>query len=201
MSKGLVYFARNAAFPHLIKIGRTKKLTVEERGLDGSNIPEDFDYFLVLQCEDCESIEKKIHAHVSDSRHYAASGRKTEFFWNGCLKKAMKYAKDLKGVSVVTDKETEEMDIMIGDKKQTIKRPNTTFSMIGLKKGTKILFENDPKEWAIVKNDKNQISYKGQPQTAISNVSNKKCGRSTNGFYHFFYKGKRLFDMRPDMQE
>lgn len=201
MAKGLVYFARNSAFQHLTKIGKTTKSVVEERGLSASNVPEDFDYLMVLSCEDCDWVEENIHEQFAKFRHFSASGRRTEFFWSGCIQDAMNFAKKLKGVTVVTDKETERVTITVNGKKQTMRRPNTTFEMIGLKKGTKILFENDPDEWAIVKDDKNQVSYKGQVQTAISNVSNKKCGRSTNGFVHFFYKGKRLFDMRPDMQD
>ena len=106
----------------------------------------------------------------------------------------------MKGVAVVTESETEEVSVTIDGEKQTVRRPNTTFEMIGLKKGDKILFENNPDEWAIVEDTKNQISFKGQPKTAISNVSSAKCGRNTNGFSHFFYNGKRLFDMRPDVQ-
>lgn len=200
MTKGLVYFARNSAFQHLTKIGKTTKSTVEERGLSASNVPEDFNYLMVLQCEDCDWVENKIHEQFDKFRHFTASGRKTEFFWSGCIADAMKYAKDLKGVVVVTDKETEKLTVTIDGKKQTIRRPNTTFAMIGLKKGDKVFFENDPKEWATVEDDKNQISFKGRSKTAISNVSNEKYGGHTNGFWYFFYNGKRLFDMRPDMQ-
>lgn len=201
MAKGLVYFARNSAFQHLTKIGKTTKSVVEERGLSASNVPEDFDYLMVLECEDCDWVEDNIHEQFNKFRHFSASGRRTEFFWSGCIQDAMNFAKKLKGVTVVTDKETEKMSITVDGKKQIIRRPNTTFEMIGLKKGTKILFENDPNEWAIVKDAKNQISYKGQTPTAISNISNKKYGHHTNGFVHFYHKGKRLFDMRPDIQD
>ena len=200
MAKGLVYFARNSAFQHLTKIGKTTKVDVEDRGLSASNVPEDFDYLMVLQCDDCKWVEDKIHEQFKQYRHRAASGRKTEFFWSGCIADAIKYAKDLKGVTVVTESETEEVSVTVDGEKQTIRRPNTTFEMIGLKKGDKILFENNPDDWAIIEDAKNQISFKGQPKTAISNVSSAKCGRNTNGFRHFFHNGKRLFEMRPDVQ-
>lgn len=200
MAKGLVYFARNSAFQHLTKIGKTTKLNVEDRGLSASNVPEDFDYLMVLNCEDCDWVEEKIHEQFKKFRHSSASGRKTEFFWSGCIDDAIKYAKDLKGVSVVTDAETEEAHITIDGEKKTIRRPNTTFAMIGLKKGDKIYLDNNPEDWATVEDSKNQISFKGQPKTAISNVSNEKYTGNTNGFWYFFYNGKRLFEMRPDVQ-
>ena len=61
MAQGLIYFARNPAFQHLTKIGKTSKLNVEERGLTASNVPEDFDYIAVFKCEDMDWAECKIH--------------------------------------------------------------------------------------------------------------------------------------------
>lgn len=199
MAKGLVYFARNSAFQHLTKIGKTTKLNVEDRGLSASNVPEDFDYLMILECDNCDWVESKIHEQFKQFRHYTASGRKTEFFWSGCIDEAIKYAKDLKGVTVVTDTETEEASVTIDGEKKTIRRPNTTFAMIGLKKGDKVFFENNPNDWVVVADDKNKVTYKDGKKTAISNVSNEKLNRRTNGFWEFFYNGKRLFQMRPDM--
>jgi hypothetical protein len=152
-----------------------------------------------LECDNCDWVENKIHEQFKQFRHCTASGRKTEFFWSGCIDEAIKYAKDLKGVTVVTDTETEETPITIDGEKKTIRRPNTTFAMIGLKKGDKVFFENDPNDWAVVADDKNKVTYKDGKKTAISNVSNEKLNRKTNGFWEFFYNGKRLFLMRPDM--
>ena len=160
MAKGLVYFARNSAFQHLTKIGKTTKLNVEDRGLSASNVPEDFDYLMILECDNCDWVESKINEQFKQFRHYTASGRKTEFFWSGCIDAAIKYAKDLKGVTVVTDAETEEAPITIDGEKKTIRRPNTTFAMIGLKKGDKIFFEKDPNDWAVVADDKKKVTYK-----------------------------------------
>lgn len=202
MTKGLVYFARNSAFQHLTKIGKTSKLNVEERGLTASNVPEDFDYLAVLHCDDMDSIECKIHEQFKMFRHYSATGRKTEFFWSGCIDDAIKYARDLKGVSDITETETEEIPVIVNGEQHTARRPNTTFKMIGLEKGCKILLDNDPNKAAIVEDDKNLISYKDQAPQPISNVVNQiKAPGKYNGFLYFYYKGKRLFDMRPDMQQ
>ncbi len=202
MAKGLVYFAKNPAFQHLTKIGKTTKVSVEDRGLSASNVPEDFDYLAVLECEDCDWVEEKIHEQFKQFRHFTAlKKRKTEFFWSGCIEDAIKYAKDLKGVKDVTDKNTEKVSVTVDGEKQIIRRPNTTFAMIGLKKGTKIFYKNNPDDYAIVEDDKNHVSYKGQQKTAISNISNEKMNCKTNGFEYFYYNGVRLWDMRPDVQD
>lgn len=202
--KGLIYFARNPAFQHLIKIGKTSKLnSVEKRGLTASNVPEDFSYPAVLECEDVDWVEKEIHEQFGQFRHYSSTGRKTEFFWSGCVKDALKYAKNLKGVTDVTPKQTEPVKLNKDGDEQIIKRPrsNTTFKMIGLKKGVKIYLNDDKKKWATVVDDKNKISYLGHKPKSISRVTDKVLGGSYSGFYHFYYKGERLFNLRPDMKK
>lgn len=58
MPKGLLYFARNSAFQHLIKIGKTT-LSFEDRGLSASNVPEPFEAIAVFECEDINWVEKR----------------------------------------------------------------------------------------------------------------------------------------------
>jgi len=98
MAKGLLYFAQNSAFQHLTKIGRTTKLEVEDRGLSASNVPENFIYLAVFECDDVDWAEKKVHEQFKGFRHYTQSQpkRKTEFFWSGCIENAINYARDLK---------------------------------------------------------------------------------------------------------
>lgn len=67
--KGLLYFAQNSAFQHLTKIGKTTKLDVEDRGLTGSNVPEDFYYMAVITCENVDCAEKKVHEQFAGFRH------------------------------------------------------------------------------------------------------------------------------------
>ncbi|MCL2591768.1 MAG: hypothetical protein FWD82_00240 [Defluviitaleaceae bacterium] len=52
--KGLLYFARNPAFPHLTKIGKTTKLEVVDRNLSSSNVPDLYDYPAIFECEDVD---------------------------------------------------------------------------------------------------------------------------------------------------
>ena len=102
MAKGLLYFAQNSAFQHLTKIGKTTKTEIEDRGLSGSNVPEDFDYLAVFECENVDDMEKIIHDNFKQYRHYAKSKegskpRKTEFFWSGCMKEAIEFVRKLNG--------------------------------------------------------------------------------------------------------
>ncbi|MDD4408707.1 MAG: GIY-YIG nuclease family protein [Clostridia bacterium] len=205
--RGLLYFAQNPAFQHLTKIGKTIKLDVEDRGLTGSNVPEDFDYLAVLECEDVDWAEKKVHEQFNGFRHYSTKGRKTEFFWTGCIKAAIKYALDLKGVYDATKDETEEVDVVSeSGEKQKQRTPQTTFEMIGLPVGSEIYFRNDQNFTARTIDNKNQVEYNGQT-FAISALAIKlykeqvnKKQRTLNGYLYFYYDNKRLWDLRPDQQ-
>jgi hypothetical protein len=198
--KGLLYFARNSAFQHLMKIGKTKNLDdVERRGLTSSNVPEDFDYPAVFECDDMAWAEKKLHEQFAAYRHTSTTGRKTEFFWSGCVDAAIKYARDLKGVVEVTSNLTEEIEVNKNGEKEKKRIPNTTFEMIKLPVGTEILFHGDSKQRAVVKDKKNKVEYNGKAGS-ISAIAKSILKREANGFEHFTYKGKPLFDMRPDRQ-
>lgn len=205
--KGLLYFAQNPAFQHLTKIGKTSKLIVEDRGLTGSNVPEDFDYLAVLECENVDWAEKKVHEQFNKFRHYSNNGRKTEFFWSGCIRDAIKYALDLKGVHDSTKEETEEVEVFTeSGETKTQRTPQTTFEMIGLPIGSEIYFRNDKNFTAITVDNKNQVSYNGK-QYSTSILALKlykeqinKSQKTLNGYLYFYHNDKRLWDLRPDQQ-
>jgi hypothetical protein len=206
MSKGLLYFARNSAFQHLTKIGKTTKEDFEKRGLSASNVPEPFEPISVLECENVDWAEQKVHEQFKGYRHFSQVWNKlTEFFWSGCIEKAIQYARDLKGVIDITEKETEEIETKNEQGQKEIKKATrSTFEMIGIPVNAEIFFHNDPKEKAVVLDTINKIEYMGQ-QGAISQIgknifTKKGLHGNCNGFVHFYYKGKKLFDMRPDQQ-
>jgi hypothetical protein len=89
MSKGLIYCVRNPLFPHLVKIGKTEKKTVEERGLNLANVPEDFEIIFAYQVDNIDSTERAVHNAVEELRFRSEkTTRKTEFFYACAAKKA-----------------------------------------------------------------------------------------------------------------
>ncbi len=205
--KGLLYFAQNPAFQHLTKVGKTTKLIVEDRGLTGSNVPEDFDYIKVLECENVDWAEKKVHEQFGGFRHYSQKGRKTEFFWSGCIKSAIKYALDLRGVNDITKEETEEIEIVTeSGEKQKQRTPQTTFEMIGLPIGSEIYFKYDTSLVAKTVDNKNQVMF-ADKKFSVSSLALKlykgkvnKNIKTLNGYLYFYYNDKTLWELRPDQQ-
>lgn len=90
-NEGLIYCVRNPLFPHLVKIGKTTKNTVEERGLNSSNIPEDFEIIFKYRVSQIDATEKSIHAVLDQFRYKSKSGRSTEFFYACAISLAKKH--------------------------------------------------------------------------------------------------------------
>ena len=100
---GIVYIVKNPAFPHLFKIGRTSKKSVEERGLNASNVPEDYETLHAYECEDDVEVERYIHSQLDNVRHKTSKGRLTEFFYIGYLEKANDILRRHKGTKEITE--------------------------------------------------------------------------------------------------
>ncbi|MCQ2382491.1 MAG: GIY-YIG nuclease family protein [Clostridia bacterium] len=203
MAKGLLYFARNSAFQHLIKIGKTTMSKFEDRGLSSSNVPEPFEAVAIFECEDVDWAEKKLHEQFKEFRYHSLRWNKTtEFFWVGCIEQAQIYAKDLRGVKEITNSVTEEIETTsITGEKRTQRMPNTTFEMVRIPVGSMILFDNDSTKAAIVKDDKNKVEYKNKIYTLSQLASEFGGGGRVSGSWYFFYNGKRIWELRPDQQE
>lgn len=177
MAKGILYFAQNPAFQHLTKIGKTTKEDVRDRKLSGSNVPEDFEYLALLDCEDVDWAEKKVHLQFKDFNHTTKTNRSTEFFWSGCIESAIKYAKDLKGVFDQTEKnkikiqeevKEEEIlaDVLDTDSKEErdVKlqnRPRFDFTQMGLEIGSYLILKRDKTKRVKIEN-KYEVSFNGE---------------------------------------
>lgn len=199
MPKGLLYFARNSAFQHLIKIGKTT-LSFEDRGLSASNVPEPFEAIAVFECEDINWVEKKVHEQFKQFRHRSQIWNKlTEFFWSGCVEQAKIYVRDLKGVKEITNTVTEVIEtISSTGEKQSKRMPNTTFEMVGIPIGSEILFGNSPDKAAIVKDNINKVEYNDKIYTLSQLASEFGGGGRVSGSWNFYYKNKRIWELRPD---
>jgi len=60
MGKGLLYFVQNPLFKHLIRIDYTNDLKYEQHRLSSGNVPEDFEYLAIFECEDVEWVANEV---------------------------------------------------------------------------------------------------------------------------------------------
>lgn len=102
MPKGIVYIVKNPAFPHLVKIGYTCRDSVKDRGLDSSNVPEDYEVLYAYTCNNPQQVERHMHELFKQYRHVTMTGRQTEFFYIICAPLAKEHLDLLTGASNVT---------------------------------------------------------------------------------------------------
>jgi len=72
----------------------------------------------------------------------------------------------------------------------------TTFKMLGIKKGTELIYKKDPSIVCITEDEINQVKFRNTIRS-ISNVAMElNKGKAANGFDFFLYNGKTLWEMR-----
>jgi len=106
MKSGLVYCVRNPAFAHLVKIGKTEKETVEERGLNDTNVPDNFKTIFAIKVSDIDAVEKSVFNALETLRYTNSDGRRTEFFYLPAIEKAKKIIEPFK-IKDETENQTE----------------------------------------------------------------------------------------------
>jgi uncharacterized membrane protein len=80
-----------------------------------------------------------------------------------------------------------------------VRSPRTTFKMLGVKKGAKLVFKDNPSITCITEDETNKVLFEGKVRT-ISNVSDELMKRPSNGFACFTIDGATLWDMRQKLE-
>ena len=209
MSKGRLYIVRNPLFPTLFKIGFTTKGSVEDRGLNASNVPESFEVIREFECDDVEGMEKLFHETYEPYRYYSqldGRGKKTEFFVIACLANAIAWMDKLKGLTDITEEveekvkkiaENEEvLNKNLFDKSKVVRRSVFNFSEMGIPVGAILEFAPDPQIKIKVINNR-QIEFKNKIQS-FSSITAKLLKLKSSYVRptpHWTYNGKCLFDI------
>lgn len=206
---GFVYILTNPSMPGWIKIGSTENISNRLKSLnERTAVPLSFSCYASLETADYEVIEHNIHSMIDNinpelrakERTHDDKMRVREFFRMSPQQatQVLKNIMELKGIpenKLVYDQATE--DEIEEEKKR---RERTTFLMLGIPKGTELTYERDANIKVITDNDINMVIYKDEPRT-ISNVAAELLGEHRNGFEHFMYKGRTLWDIRCELEE
>jgi hypothetical protein len=206
MSKGIVYIVRNPAFMHVFKIGYTTKESTEERGLNASNVPEDFEVLFSFECDNPKEKEDILHKTFDSHRHYTETGRKTEFFYTNCLKKVLDLLKtfgkvkeiDLEVDSELEYDETKDIEKLV---KRKGKLPLTAYAPIG----SELVFTKDESVKCKIINEW-RVEYKGKTYSLselAGDLLKKDWGYKSyvRGPLYFMYKGKKLTEIQDEIWE
>jgi len=204
LKKGIVYIVINPAFPHLCKIGLTGRDTVEDRGLNASNVPEDFEVLFGYECNNPEEVEKLLHETFEGFRHYSKTGRKTEFFYVGCLLKAQKTLtllskkeKEISGEDILLrENDGAEYDDTKDIEETTKRKPPFTFEMVNIEPSTTLVFTEDEREECTVKSNRT-VLYKNR-EYYLSQLARKLMGKLR--IYNEAFQGPKFFKVKGSQE-
>jgi len=212
---GYVYILTNPSFREdWVKVGKSARpVDVRSKELDNTAVPLPFKIFATVKTRKYDELEKNFHASV-DCLNESLRVRKNREFFNLNPQKALelleKAAKFADAAAKITKYEDNE-PILAQDapakkpfaKKISVAKPKSPpfkFSMVGIKKGEKIIFT--PTKISVTVASDNEICYKGALYKLSPFVRKfmPKNRRNTSGAYqgakYFTYKGKVLDDLR-----
>ena len=194
MEYGIVYLLTNPVMPGLVKIGMTAQEDIDKRmkELYTTGVPVPFE----VKKTDCVKIEKALHTAFEPQRINA----NREFFRiNVGQAKAIL---ELFHHTDVTEEVTDEIqnDLTDDDKAASAKaqphRPALNFYEMGMQKGDKLIWKDDPSISVTVLSER-KVSYNGE-ETSISALSAQLKGYKSRHIApgaHWLFNDKLLSDI------
>jgi len=178
MEYGIVYLLTNPVMPGLVKIGMTTQEDVDKRMKElyttGVPVPFECQFACKVKKSDCLKIEKALHTAFEPQRINA----NREFF--RIKVEQAKAILELFHHTDVTEDVSEEIqnDLTDEDKAASVKaqqkRPALNFYEMGMQKGDKLVWKDDPTVFVTIVSDR-KVDYQGE-EMSISAISAKLKG-------------------------
>ena len=200
MEYGIVYLLTNPVMPGLVKIGMTAQEDIDKRMKElyttGVPVPFECQFACRVKKTDCVKIEQALHTAFEPQRINA----NREFFRiNVGQAKAIL---ELFHHTDVTEEVTDEIqnDLTDDDKAASAKaqphRPALNFYEMGMQKGDKLIWKDDPTISVTVISER-KVSYNGE-ETSISSLSAQLKGYKSRHIApgaHWLFNEKLLSDI------
>ena len=200
MEYGIVYLLTNPVMPGLVTIGMTAQEDIDKRMKElyttGVPVPFECQFACRVKKTDCVKIEKALHTAFEPQRINA----NREFFRiNVGQAKAIL---ELFHHTDVTEEVTDEIqnDLTDDDKAASAKaqphRPALNFYEMGMQKGDKLIWKDDPTISVTVISER-KVSYNGE-ETSISSLSAQLKGYKSRHIApgaHWLFNEKLLSDI------
>ena len=200
MEYGIVYLLTNPVMPGLVKIGMTTQEDIDKRMKElyttGVPVPFECKFACKVKKSDCKKIEKALHKAFDPQR----VNQNREFFRIN-VEQAQVILEIFNPVDVTQDVSDEmQNDLTDDDKaassKAQTKRPPLNFFEMGLQKGDRLLWKDDPSIFVTIISEK-KVNYGGE-ETSISSLSAKLKGYNIKYIApcsHWIFKDKLLSDI------
>ena len=214
MSAGVIYILTNPSFPDYVKIGYAKDLEKRMSQLNRSEtIPFAFRAYAVYEVETnltdlvLHDLIDKLNPELRSIETFDGKERKREFYAMrpeeaySLLECIAKISGTEDRLKKMTPEGHEILDEQIADEvRQEARRGPFRFSEVGIPKGAKIQYINDPSIEATVVDDRH-ISYNGMV-TSCSALAQEllESDYVVQGTVYFTYEGEKLRDRRNRME-
>jgi T5orf172 domain len=198
----IVYVLTNEAMPGLTKIGcTTDDLAGRIRALYGTGVPLPFELFYACGVNDCRFVEAQLHDAFGDHR----LSKNREFFRIAPerVRAALLIAatREIK----LQDNQIFETPEAKSEVEAAKRRSRFQFSMLGIEPGTELQLQKDPSIVCKTIDDKNKVEFHGD-ETSLSDAALQAITSlgyewpSVSGPWEWTYKGKRLDDIRREIE-
>lgn len=203
MQKGFVYILTNPSYKdNIIKIGFTTNLKDRLAQLDKTGVPTPFDPYMTVQTAKYKELEKVIH-HELDKLTDFRTRENREFFEIDPVDAAdllKNLARLLDDAEIV---EYGNLSSVAGKSEVTMTQQGnrTTFKMLGVAVGSKLVAANKNIPDVIVVDEVNQVRLADGTVKSISRAVIDAIGGHRNGFQVYKYNGKQLSSIRKSFDK
>jgi hypothetical protein len=206
LNSGIVYVLSNPAMPGIVKIGMTKRDTIDTRmkELFNTSVPLPFDCEYACEVSDCEKVEKALHVAFGPDRIHA----QREFFKINpeqaiAILKLLDKGSDItKDVAGEISNDLTEIDKVASENYKRKRRPPLNFREMGIPIGANLLYLKNGGSVEVEVCSDRKVLYDGK-ETSLTAVTKEILGLdyAVQPTRYWAYNGKSLNDIYNETYE
>lgn len=185
-----VYILTNPAMPEWVKVGKSNNVLRRINDLNCTAVPLPFECFACLKvpADNVMNVERGLQTFLG------YSFQKEKEFFRTSPDRVLQYFETARLLNP-------SYEILKGDdleeqpEKEKEKAAATTFELLELPVGSKLVFTKDSSVVCEVADKTNHVVYNGETFT-VSGLAVKLCGYSVTGFSYFTFEDEVLWDRR-----
>ncbi len=185
-----VYILTNPAIPDWVKVGKSNNVMRRINDLNCTAVPLPFECFACLKvpAENVMNVERGLQTFLG------YSFQKEKEFFRTSPERVLQYFETARllnpAYEIIKGDDLEEQT-----EKEKEKAAATTFALLELPIGSKLVFTKDPSITCEVADNVNHVFYNGETFT-VSGLAVKLCGYSVTGFSYFTFEDEVLWERR-----
>lgn len=185
-----VYILTNPAMPDWVKVGKSNNVLRRINDLNCTAVPLPFECFACLKvpADNVMNVERGLQTFLG------YSFQKEKEFFRTSPDRVLQYFETARLLNPAYEIIKGE-DLEDESQTETEKSAATTFALLDLPVGSKLVYTKDSSIVCEVADKSNHVTYEGQKYT-ISGLAVKLCGYNVNGYTRFMFEDETLWKRR-----